>query len=115
MSALNELKSIPVDGDHGKVQLTPRSIALAQTVDSSISSSTEITLNAATTFIRVYAITQDIYMKWGTADVSSSNFDEVIPANQICDFYVPLETTTFYTAVNFIERTSSATLVVIEK
>jgi hypothetical protein len=50
-------------------------------------------------------------MKWGTADVTVSNFDEVIPAGQIRDFLVP----SGETAVNFIEREASATLVVIEK
>lgn len=108
-------KSIPTDDNNAKVQLTPRSIALARTVDATISASTEITLNAATTFIRVYALDKDVYMKWGTADVTASNFDEVIPANQICDFYVPLETTTLYTAVNFIERAATGGVIVIEK
>ena len=70
-----------------------------------------MTLNAATTFISVYAITKDIYFKWGTADVTAANFDEVIPAGQIRDFIVP----DAITAVNFIEREASATLIVVEK
>ena len=107
---------IPVDDNRAPVQLTPRKVALARTVDATISASTEITLNASTTFIRVYALDKDIYMKWGTADVTSSNFDEIIPANQICDFFVPIETgSTLYTAVNFIERAATAQLVVLEK
>lgn len=92
-------------------RLAPPVAALARTVDPTISSSTEIELNAKTSFIRVYAIAQDIYMKYGTADVTASNFDEVIPAGQICDFYLPAGTT----AVNFIERVAGATLIVIEK
>lgn len=96
--------------------LTPSKIALARTVDATISGSTEIALNSLTTFIRVYAIDKDVYMKWGTDDVTAANFDEVIPANQICDFYVPVESgTTLYTAVNFIERAATGGLIVIEK
>jgi hypothetical protein len=96
--------------------LTPSVVALARTVDATISASTEITLNAATTIIRVYALDKDVYMKWGTADVTAANFDEVIPANQVCDFYVPVETgTTLFTAVNFIERAATAGMIVIEK
>lgn len=93
------------------LQLTPDVVALARTVDSSISSSTEITLNKATSFLRVYAITKDVYLKWGTDDVSASNFDEVIPAGQICDFLVP----NGQTAINVIERESAATVVILQK
>lgn len=108
---------LPTDGNSKPVQLTPSLIALARTVDATISSSTQIDFNAATSFIRVYALTQDVYMKWGTTAVTASNFDEVIPANQICDFYVPISTTTgaFYPSATFIERTSTAGLIVIEK
>lgn len=106
-------------GTHAKSSmnlLTPNKIALARTVDATISSSTEITLNALTTMIRVYAIDKDVYMKWGTDDVTAANFDEVIPANQICDFYVPVSSgTTLYTAVNFIERAATGGIIVIEK
>lgn len=111
------MAQLPRDDNSIAYQLTPSKIALAQTVDATISSSTEITLNAATSIIRVYAIDKDIYMKWGTADVTAANFDEVIPANQICDFVVPITVATGvkYTAVNFIERSATATLICIEK
>lgn len=107
---------LPRDSQRSSIQLTPAITALARTVDGSISSSTEITLNAATTLIRVYATAQDVYMKWGTTDVTASNFDEVIPAGQICDFAVPVDSSgNLYTAVNFIERSATAAIVVIEK
>jgi len=93
------------------IESTPDVVALARTVDSSISSSTEITLNKATTYLRVYAITKDVYLKWGTTDVSASNFDEVIPAGKVFDFLVPEK----ITAVNLIEREATATVIVIEK
>lgn len=90
---------------------TPDVVSLARTVDNSISSSTEITLNTATTYVSVYAIAKDVYLKWGTADVTASNFDEVVPAGQIRNFLVPAS----ITAVNLIERESGATVIVIEK
>lgn len=110
------MKVMPIDANGKLVQLVPSFPALARTVDATISSSTEITLNAATTFIRVYAIDKDVYLKWGTADVTAANFDEVIPANQICDFFVPIESgTTLYTAINLIERAATGGIIVIEK
>lgn len=110
------MASLPRDKNRIAAQLSPASVALARTVDPTISASTEITLNASTSFIRVYAIDKDVYMKWGTVDVTASNFDEVIPANQICDFFVPLETgDVLYTAVNFIERAATGGIIVIEK
>lgn len=93
------------------LQLTPDVVALARTVDSSISASTEIVLQTATSYLRVYAIAKDVYLKWGADDVTASNFDEVIPAGQIHDFLVP----DGIAAVNFIERESGATVIVIEK
>jgi len=109
-------QNLPKDGANIAMQLTPAVIALAQTVNASISSSSSITFNAATTILRVYAISQDVYFKWGSTAVTSSNFDEIIPASQIVDLVVPKDSTgTKYTTCKFIERTASATIVVIEK
>ena len=90
---------------------TPDVVALARTVDASLSSSSEIVLNKATTYIRVYAITKDVYLKWGTDDCTAANFDEVIPAGQVFDFLVPEG----YTAINLLERESAASAIVWEK
>lgn len=116
---------LPRDGNKNAIPLTPARIALARTVDATISTTTEITLNTATTMIRCYAMTQDVYLKWGTADVTASNFDEVLPAGQIVDLVVPVDETTtltapgvartLYTAINVIERTATAGIIVIEK
>ena len=106
---------LPRDGNSIAVQLTPPSLALARTVDATISASTEITFAAGASIIRVYAIDRDVYMKWGTADVTASNFDEVIPANQICDFFIPVDTALPFTAANFIERLATGGIIVIEK
>lgn len=94
-----------------KVVSTPDVVTLARTVNATISATTEITLNVATTYLRVYAIAKDVYLKWGTADVTASNFDEVIPAGQVLDFLVP----DGITAINVIEREAGGTILVIEK
>lgn len=111
------MAKLPRDNNNLPIPLAPANIALARTVDATISTSTEITLNAATSFVRVYAINKDVYLKWGTDDVTASNFDEVIPAGQICDFIVPKSQPgkALYTALNLIEREASATVIVIEK
>lgn len=93
------------------LQLTPSVAALARTLDATISASTEIVLNTATTYLEVYAIAKDVYLKWGADDVTASNFDEVIPAGQIREFIVPDGST----AINLIEREAGATVIVIEK
>lgn len=93
------------------LQLAPEVAAINRTVDNSISTSTEITLDKATTYLQVYAIAKDVYLKWGTADVTASNFDEVIPAGQVFHFLKPENVT----AVNLIEREAGATVIVIEK
>ena len=46
---------IPIEGNQNPVQLSPASIALARTLDTTISSSTQVDFNAASTFIRVFA------------------------------------------------------------
>ena len=108
---------LPVDDNTNLMQLTPASPAVARLVDATVDASTELTLNATTKLIRVYAKTQPIYLKWGTADVTASNWDEIIPANQMLDFKVPVDDSTgvLYTAVNFLEQAATATLFVNEK
>ena len=86
------------------------SAALAVTYDATISASTEITLNAATKFIQVTANAKPVFMKWGTADASSTVWDYLIPADSTQAFAVPAGTT----AVNFIEQAATATLGVAE-
>lgn len=87
------------------------SYVAAVTYDATISSSTEVTLNAATKQIEVCAIDKAILMHWGTADASTSAFEAVIPANTVRTFKVPPGET----AVNFLEQAATAILVVVEK
>jgi hypothetical protein len=86
----------------------PKAPTLTSTYDASISSSTSITLNTASTTINVSAIDKGIFMKWG-ATASSSAFDEFIPANQTRTFVI------LSTTVQFIEESATAKLIVIEK
>lgn len=88
----------------------PATVVLEETYDATISSSTEITLNAATTYIEVAAIDKTILLKWGADDASTSDFDAVIPLNSVRGFFVPYGTT----AVNFIEQAATAILAVTE-
>lgn len=105
------IQDIP-QNEYGQVLgLPPSRVALARTVDATISASTEITLNTDTTYIEVYAIAQDVYLKYGTADVTASNFDEVIIAGTKQGFAVPEGVT----AINLIERVAGAAVIVIEK
>lgn len=97
--------------------ITPDVIALARTVNTGLSTAQTVTFNAATTMIRVYATSQDVYFKWGTTAVTNANFDEIIPAGQVIDLKLPTQASvsTLYTACTLLERTASAQIVVIEK
>lgn len=108
--------TLPTDSSNKTIPLVPAKIALEETYDTTISSSTEITLNSAATLIEVSAISQPIFMKWGTADASSSDWDYVIQAGMTRHFVIPVDQTTgsLFTAVNFIEQAASATLAVSE-
>jgi len=104
--------SFPIDGNHKVISSsTPAVVALDETYNTTISTSTELTLNSSTTLIEVCAIDKAILLKWGTTDVSTTDFDEVIPANTVRQFFIPQDVT----AVNFIEQAATAILVVIEK
>lgn len=108
--------SLPRDGNGQVIQLAPSGVALQQTVNSTLSSAQTITFNASSVFLRCYATSQDVYLKWGTTAVTSSNFDDIIPAGQIVDFFIPLQSTGVrYTACTLIERSASASIVAIER
>lgn len=104
--------ALPIDGNQKPVMLTPPKAALAVTVDDTISSATDVSLNANTTFIEVNAINAGIYMRYA-ATASASNFDEYIQANSTRHFYIPNGVTT----LSFIQDATSGTagLRLIEK
>lgn len=105
------MASLPTD-DNNKVgqNMPPAQVVLEETYDATISATAEITLNAATEFIEVVAIDKAIMMKWGTSDATTADFDAVIPANTVRQFFVPPA----ITAVNFIEQAATAILAVTE-
>ena len=88
----------------------PRAVVLDETYDATISATTEITLNASTKLIEVVAIDKAILLKWGAVAASTTDFDAVIPANTVRQFFVP----SGITAVNFIEQAATAILAVTE-
>ncbi len=94
---------------YGAIQQAVTSKPLAITYDATISSSTAVTLNAATTGIEVTAIDKTILLKWN-ASASTTVFDGVIAPNSTKVFNVPSGTVT----ANFIEETTTAKLVCIE-
>ena len=82
---------------------------LAVTYDATVSGSTAVTLNTASTNIQVSAIDKGIFLKWD-ASASTSAFDGFIPANQTRVFAIPRGAIT----ANFIEESATAKLVCIE-
>ena len=109
-------QNLPRDASASPVPLFPAVPALEETYDTTISASTEITLNASTTMIRIVAGGEAVMLKWGTSDASTSDFDQVIPDGAIVDLVIPVDSTTgiIYTAINVIERTTTAWVVVLE-
>lgn len=101
---------IPKDQNGNIVLLTPSGLAKATTVDTSISSATDVTLNLKTSVIEVHAINGGVYLKYATA-VSSSDFDEFISEGQTRHYIIPSSVT----LISVIERDSGAETVIIEK
>jgi len=110
------IPNVPRDPSGAVLPLTPSNLAIAITYDTTISSSTAVSLNASTSLIEVNALSQGIFMRWG-GTASSSAFDEYIQAGSTRHYAVPINATTKvrYTSVEFIEQAASATLIVIEK
>lgn len=102
--------NLPLDESTESLQLLPATVALEETYDATISSSTEVTLNASTKLIRVVAGGEAVMLKWGGDNATTSDFDHVIPNGAIVDLVVPPS----ITAVNVIERATTAWVAIIE-
>lgn len=85
-------------------------VALEETYDTTVDATTEITLNSATKLIEVSAIGQGIFMKWGTSDATSADWDHYIQAGSTRHFVVPAG----IGAINFISQTAGAILAMSE-
>lgn len=110
------IPGLPKDANRESVPLMPPKIAIEETYDATISASTEITLNVATTLIEVTVLDKPVFMKWGTTDASSTDWDHLLPSNSITAWEVPTDSATgvCYTAVNFIEQAATAAIGVAE-
>lgn len=97
-------------GDNRTVVATlPAQVALEETYDATISTSTSITLNAATKLLEVTAIGASIFYKWG-ATATSSDFDGIVALNSSKLIPVP----NGQTSIQFIEESATAKLAVVE-
>lgn len=73
---------VPVDADGHSMPVLFAKTVLAQTIDDSISTSTEITFNANTNGIEMTAVNDEVFVRWGTTDATSATSDVSIPAGQ---------------------------------
>lgn len=98
-----------VDDNRNVVNSLPANVALEETYDATISSSTTLTLNASTTLLEITAIDKPIFYKWG-GTASSSDFDGIVSANTSKLVPVPVG----QTSIQFIEEAATAKLAVVE-
>ena len=102
---------LPTDAQNVPIQNgNPIGATIAETYDATISGATSLSLNAATTSFEVLAITQPVLLKFA-ANVSTSDFDAVIAANQSKIFYRDPAVTT----ISVIEAAASAAVAIIER
>lgn len=83
--------------------------ALAVTVDATVSTATDVTLQSLTALVRIHAMTKGIYVR-GQATASASAWDWFCPANQSIDIVVP----SGVTVMSFIEESTTAKLIAAE-
>ena len=109
--------SIPTDENVQAIQLVPAKVALEETTNDSVttSASVEITLNASTKFLEINALDAGVFMKYGTSDASSSDYDEYIMANTVRHYVIAAEGLVGITAINLIADGATAKVRVIEK
>lgn len=101
---------LPLNDKEGTISLVPDTRALDRTVDSSISTATDVTMNAATKLIEVQAVNAGVFLKYDSG-VTSGNFDEHIQADTMRHYVLPEGVTT----ISVLEDAASATVYVIEK
>lgn len=102
--------TLPIDGAYKEMQLPPAVVALAVTYDATISAATDITLNAATSYLEVSAIDKGVFLRWA-ATASSTAFDEFINAGETRSFVKPAGVT----VISVIQESATAKVVIVEK
>jgi len=109
---MSRIKSaLPIDANNKEIQNGNLvGAVIATTYDATISSATDITLNANTTSFEILAITKPVFVRFA-ATASSSNFDAVVDADTSRVFYRdPL-----VTVISVIEAAATANVAVIER
>ncbi len=101
---------LPRDANNSIIPLVPAKLALAVTVDDSISSATDIVLNESSTFLEVTALDFGIFLRYA-ATASSSNFDEYIAAGATRNYLIPEGITT----ISVIQDNGAAKVRIIQK
>lgn len=96
-------------GGNAMISSLPAAVALEETYDATVSSSTALTLNVATTLLEITAIDKPIFYKWG-GTAASTDFDGIVPANTSKLVPVP----NGQTSIQFIEEAATAKLAVVE-
>lgn len=87
----------------------PQQVALEEDYDATVSTSTQIAINASANLLEVTAIGASIFYKWnGTA--SSTDFDGIVPLNSSKLVPIPVIATT----IDFIEEVATAKLAVVQ-
>ena len=103
--------TLPIDGNQKPIQLGNLvGTVLARTYDATISSATDITLNASTTSFEILAIDKPVLVRFATT-VTTSNFDAVVEANTSTIFYRDPAVT----IISVIEASATAIVAVIER
>lgn len=104
------VSNLPIDGSNKPIQLIPAQDVLAEDYDESISSSTEFTFHANARIVELVPGGEAVMMKWGTSNASTSDWSHVLAEGVTRHLFIPIDTSTgvLYTAVNFIERTTTA-------
>lgn len=101
---------LPIDANNKPIQTRAAKTAIAVTYDATISSATDITLNADTTMLQVSAIDKGIFLRYA-ATASSTAYDEFIDANTTVQLAVP----DGVTIISVIQQSASAAVSIVEK
>ena len=104
---------IPRDVNGSPVQLTQNTAALQVTKNDAVSTSTlvAVTLHSLTSFIRVISLDNGIFLRYQATGVTSTVFDEYVPAGYVMDVVAP----DGCTAISVIADEGTARVRVIEK
>lgn len=99
---------LPIDANGKTIEIIGNK-ALAVTVDATVSTATDITLNVSTKLVRVFAKDAGLYIR-SQATASAANWDWFCPANQVLDIGIPQNTT----VISVIEEAATAKAIIAE-